>query len=319
MAQQNPVPNPASGAETGAPNSYWINSVRDRVGDRPYWQREQMSGDSVNGVVGAGSVPFRVSNPPIYDEASTNPTSINCAIGGSAQTPIVTGTPTAGQVLVDFNSGELTFSAAPTTGSNNIAVSYQHVAFTDAMVLDALYAGLRAMWPKVGKVYADSEAVINVNTWDYDVPAWAQEPHSEIFGVEIQETGVPTNPYKPLAIWDRVGPTKLQIPGSQAMSISSRIRISGVGPYMRLGDLEPSLYNLPIFYACGYLAAQLELRRLRDDRQPAFSQEATHQPGQMTALSTMYFRQFDRECDRMKHVPTGWKKHIVTTYQRQAY
>jgi hypothetical protein len=187
------------------------------------------------------------------------------------------------------------------------------------MVLDAVYAGLRAMWPKVGKVYADSEATINVNTWDYDVPAWAQEPHSEIFGVEIQENGIPTNPFVPIDTWDRVGPTKLQIPQSQYHAISSKIRISGVGPYARLGDLEPSLYNLPIFYACGVLAGQLELRRARDDRQPAVTAEAAHMPGQMFNLSQFYFRQFDRECDRMKHVPTGWKKKIVTAHNRNAY
>jgi hypothetical protein len=264
MANPNPVPNPVYAAETGLDSSYWINSIRDRIGDRPFWQREQMSGDGTNGVIAAGAVPFRVSSPPIYDEASTPPTSLKVSVGGVAYTVVTTGTPTSGQVLVDFNSGELTFPAAPASGTNNILVSYQKVAFTDAMVLDAVYAGLRAMWPKVGKVYADSEATINVNTWDYDVPAWAQEPHSEIFGVEIQENGIPTNPFVPIDTWDRVGPTKLQIPQSQYHAISSKIRISGVGPYARLGDLEPSLYNLPIFYACGVLAGQLELRRARD-------------------------------------------------------
>lgn len=315
-----PTPQPQSVASSGVPDSQFITDVRRSLGDQPIWLREQQSGDGTNGVNSAAAVPFRVGRPPIYDNTTSN-TPLYVTVGGTSQTVISTGTPGTNQVLVNYENGELTFGAAPASGTNNVLWAYQKVKWTDQAILNALMAGLRAMFPKVGKEYVDTSVTIQVVKWDYQVPVWAQSPGSEIYGVEVQPAGISVVPFRPLAApdWDRIGVNTLHIPESQMYPPNSILRITGRGPYLKLGDLEPQLYELPILYACFSLLAKEEAVRLRDDRMAAASSEGAHAPGQMTNTSGFYKKMFDQELDKVRRVGGGWRKKFITVYQRRRY
>src|SRR5260370_17937273 len=172
MPQAAQVPNPVAADSTGLPDSSWIGKVRDSLEDYPRWLLEQFAGDGINGVSTAGAAPWGIQSPKI-----------NGSSAAGDNTPLVQDTtgpvnyvvvdfptvPTAGQVQVNYDTGEFTFFAAPPNG-HTLNVSYQTCKLPDQSILDALADGLRDMFPAVGKTYSAVNTQTKINKWYFQLP-----------------------------------------------------------------------------------------------------------------------------------------------------
>jgi hypothetical protein len=308
-----PIPSPVAADSTGLPDSQWIASVRDGLEDYPKYTIESWTADGTNGVVGANAAPVSTAKAPINDGSLTvrdNTSAVNFTV-------ITTGTPSATQVLANLNTGELTFNTAPAAG-HAMQWTYQSVKWRDQKILDSLYAGLRAMFPRVGKVYTDTSIFIQVNVWDYTMPLWCQDPRSRIYDVSIRDPGITVEPYRQLPGYRRINNTTIRIPLSQRYSPTANLMIVGWGPYLSLGDMEPQLYELPRWYALSVLLPWKESYRLRQDTMVPLTQEGGQQPTLLTQTGEYYAQRFERELERLKKVMgPGWNLR-VTTYLKYA-
>jgi hypothetical protein len=311
----------AVAAETGLADSYWITQVREALGDRPMPKTNTWTADAVNGVFAAGGTPLVVNPKPIYDQAGGISVGV-APLQGQALVnyPLSTvNPPAAGQVYVDYGAGLVYFNSAPALNSY-VVIGYQYVKFTDQAIINALYAGLRAMFPVVGKVSADTTNTILVNTWDYPLPAFLTDPRSRVLRVDIIATDVMTEPYKPIYDWYRTGIDQITIPRAQAWSPTARIKITGWGPYQWLGDLEPQVSRLPIWYALGVLFGNREGQDRRKDAQVPAAQEAASQQLQQLQMARHYMNLFEQELRRLAKVPgPGTHRRLRTTYDRDNY
>lgn len=307
-----PIPAPVAADNTGLPDSQWISAVRDALEDYPEYTMEVWTADGVNGVVGPNASPLKIAKRPINDGSLT----VRDNTAGTNYTIISSGTPTSTQILANLNTGELQFGAAP-TAANTIQISYQTCKWRDQKILDGLYAGLRAMFPRVGKTYTDTSVNIQVNVWDYTLPLWCQDPRSRINSVMVRDPGILVEPYRELAGgWNRTNLTLLTIPRSQFYSPVANLRIVGWGPYLTLGDLEPQLFHLPVWYALSVLLPKKEAFRLRQDTAVPLVQEGGQQPGLLTQTGDYYLRRFETELERLSKVPgPGMTARIRTTYE----
>ena len=308
----NPIPTPVASDATGLPDSQWVGDVRDALEDYPDPKNESWTADGVGGVFGAGAGPLRLQNKP-YDGTPVG-TYVSVTDNGVAQT-VVTTAPTSGQVQIDYNKRALIFPTAPTS-THTIAVGYYSCTWTDASILTALYAGLRQMFPSVGKTYFDSSIQIQVNKWDYTLPLWAQAPDAQISLVEFQDPSIATEPWRPLNNWARRGLTQLHVPGAQRLSPVAKLRVTGWGGYQQLSDLEPDLYHLPIWYALSVLLPKKEAFRIRQDTMVPLTQEGGQQPGLQVQTGDYYAKRFDAELKQKKRAygPPGSSRPIATTY-----
>lgn len=256
--------------------------------------------------------PLTVSKAPINSGSLL----VRDNTAGTDYTVVTSGSPSATQVLVNYDTGEIQWLTAPTTG-HAIQISYQAVRWTDDSITAALYAGLRAMFPRVGKTYVDTSVSIAVDTWDYTLPVWAQDPRSRVVKVECADPYISIEPFRPLDNWERVGLTQLHIPRSQAYSPIARLRITGWGPYLQLGDLEPQLYELPKWYALGVLLPHQETKRIREDTMVPLTQEGGQAPGLLVQTGDYFARRFEQELDRLARSPgPGLALPIRTVYDR---
>jgi len=317
MPVPQPVPTPAAAPSTGLDDSFWVSELRTLMEDFPLWTGGTKTTDGTSGVVTASSGPYRLTETPVYDRSDL--TSVVVSIGATAYTVIATGTPSGTQVLVNYDTGELTFATAP-AASQTMNVRYQKVRWRDATMVQKLYAGLKAMFPKVGKTYLDTTIPIQVNTWDYELPPWASDPRAKVFKVEVVDPFILTEPFREHRVWKRVGQTLLHIPDAQKYSPAAQLRISGWGPYLRLGDLEPQLYMLPVLYGAGLLLTGAEGKRLRADTAIPLQQEGARPPLANMQGASYYFRLFEQELDRLKRVPgPGNTIKIISTYEKEHY
>ena len=311
-----PIPPPVAADSTGLPDSQWITTVRDGLEDYPEYTIDSWTSDGTNGVVGPNAAPLKTTKRPINDGSLT----VRDNTAGTNFSVILTGTPSATQVLANLNTGELTFLSAP-AAAHAIQISYQAVKWRDQKIEDALYAGVRALFPRVGKTYTDTSVNIQVNVWDYIMPLWAQDPRSRIFNVEIRDPGITVEPYRQLSGgWYRVNLTTIHIPRAQRYSPTANMRIVGWGPYLTLGDLEPQLYDLPVWYALGVLLPKKESFRIRQDTAVPLTQEGGQQPGLQVQTGEYYMQRFERELERLARLPgPGWNIQIRTIYERAAH
>ena len=293
-----PIPSPAAEDSTGLADSSWITRVRDALRDYPAYTIGTWQADGVNGVIGPNAVPLRTDKSPINDGSLL----VYDATTATNYTVITTGSPSAGQVLANYDTGELVFGAAP-AAADAIQISYQWCKWRDQTILDNLYAGLRAMFPRVGKVQEDNSVNIQVNVWDYTLPSFCQDPRSRIYDVQIRDPNVPTEPYHDIAGgWFRKGLTTLHIPQAQRYSPVARLWIYGWGPYLTLGDLEPQLYHLPVLYALGLMMPKQDTYRLRQDAMVPLTQEGGQAPLLMTQSGDHFMKQFETEMERLARV-----------------
>lgn len=308
-----PVPAPVAADSTGLPDSQWITSVRDGLEDYPKYSIDSWTSDGTNGVVGPNAAPLQTTKQPINDGSL----SVRDNTAGINYTIITTGTPTGTQLLANLNTGELTFPSAPASG-HAIQISYQAVKWRDQKIEDALYAGLRAMFPRVGKVYTDTSIFIQVNVWDYIMPIWCQDPRSRIYDISIRDPGITVEPYRQLPGYRRINNTTVRIPDSQWYSPTANLMVVGWGPFLTLGDMEPQLYDLPVWYALSVLLPKRESFRLRQDTMVPLTQEGGQQPTLLTQTGEYYAQRFERELERLKKVMgPGWNLR-VTTYLKYA-
>lgn len=298
----NPVPNPAAADSTGLPDSQWIGDVRDALEDFPRWLLETWTADGVNGVNTAGAAPLGVQFPKINGDSTAN-TPIVTDNGTNVPVVDYPTAPASGQVQVNYDTGELTFFAAPVTG-HTINVTYQTCKWRDKSILTGLMDGLRAIFPVAGKTYTDSSIQLAVNTWDYPLPTWFNDPRSRIISIEIADPYIPTEPFRPAPPGEeRVGLSNLHLPWAQGYSPTARLRIVGWGPYLRLGDLEPQLYNLPIFSALGSLLPKRETKRIREDTIVPAAQLGAAQPTLHMQTGDYWERRFQVALKNLERLP----------------
>lgn len=306
-----PIPAPVAADNTGLPDSQWITAVRDSLEDYPEYQPETWTADGTNGVVGPNAAPLKLGSRPINDGSLVvrdNTAAVNYGV-------ITSGTPTSSQVLANLNTGELTFLTPP-PASDVIQISYQKCKWRDQKIEDALYAGLRAMFPRVGKVYSDTSTTIQVNVYDYTLPVWAQDPRSRVQNIEIRDPGISIEPYRQMVGgFYRVNLTTIHIPRAMFYSPTANLRIIGWGPYLQLGDLEPQLFHLPVWYALSVLLPKKEAFRIRQDTMVPLTQEGGQSPGILTQTGDYYLKRFEAELERLSKVPgPGQVAPIRTVY-----
>src|SRR5438105_15239251 len=103
------VPTPVSADSTGLPDSQWITDVRAALRDYPQPVNDTWTADGVGGVFGASSAPLALSKGPIYDGSPVGTyVKVTDVTGSTNYTVITTGTPSASQVLIDYNQRTLT-------------------------------------------------------------------------------------------------------------------------------------------------------------------------------------------------------------------
>jgi hypothetical protein len=172
------------------------------------------------------------------------------------------------------------------------------------------------MFPRVGKVYTDTSVNIQINIWDYTLPLWCQDPRSRVYDIEIRDPGITVEPYSQLVGGhDRVNLTTVHIPRAMFYSPTANLRIVGWGPYLQLGDLEPQLFALPVWYALSVLLPKKEAFRLRQDTAVPLTQEGGQAPGLMVQTGDYYLKRFEAELERLSKVPgPGSNQRIRTTY-----
>jgi hypothetical protein len=315
----NPVPVPGAADSTGLPESSWIADVRDALEDFPRWLLEQTTADGINGVSTAGAAPISVQFPKINGSATAGDnTPLVQDFTSSTNFTVVDypTAPTSGQVQVNYDTGELTFNTPP-TNQHVLNVSYQTCKWRDKSILSGLLDGLRAMFPICGKTYLDTSIQIIVDKYDYQLPSWFNDPRSKIISIEIADPYIPTEPFRPAPPGeDRIGLGLLHLPWSQSYSPTARLRIVGWGPYLRLGDLEPQLYNLPIYYALGVLLPKRETKRIREDTLVPLAQLGSAQPTLHMQTGDYWARRFTLAQDNLARLP-GPTNHRPWASMRQ--
>ena len=317
-----PVPAPVAADSTGLPDSVWITKVRDALRDYPKGTTETWTADGTNGVVGYTGAPLTAAKPPINITgdilSGTSTLLIRDATSGQVYTVVTSGTPSATQVLVNHDTGEIQWASAPIAG-HIIQYGYQFCRWTDQSIINALYDGLRAMFPRVGKTYTDTSIPIQVNQWDYNLPIWFQDPRSKLTSLEIADPYIPTEPFRPApAGFRRVGLTTLHLPWAQRFSPVARLRVHGWGPYLTLGDLEPQLHDLPIWSALGTLLPKQETKRIREDTMVPLAQSGGQAPGLNMQTGDYFTRRFEAAMAILARTPVQ-SLSMATVYQMRRY
>ena len=317
-----PIPAPVAADSTGLPDSRWITSARDYLTDWPAAKTETWTADGTNALFGSvSSSPVSCLYPPLNGTAADgNPPQFRDNTAAINYTVIDSGTPTGTQVLVNYNTGEYQFATAPAV-NDLIQIKYQSCRWTDTSILAALYDGLRAMFPRVGKTYVDIATQIQTNQWDYTLPLWFADPRSRLLSVEVQDPYTTIEPWKPApGGFRRVGLNQIHFPWAQRYGPTARIRIQGWGPYLQLGDLEPQLYDLPLWYALGALLPHKEAKRIREDTMVPLTGAGGVQPGIGLQTGDYFARRFEaamlilaRQPGPMPGLP------LMTVYQARRY
>lgn len=317
------VPAPVAADATGLTDAQWIADVRDALEDFPRWLLEQTVADGVNGVNTAGAAPISIQFPKINGSAAAgdNTPLITDITGPQVYTVVdYPAIPTGTQVQVNYDTGELLWATAPVVG-HTLQASYQTCKWRDKSILTGLVDGLRAMFPVVGKTYTDNSIQIAVNQWDYQLPHWFNDPRSRIISIEVNDLNIPTQPYQPAPPGEeRVGLGILHLPWAQHFGPTAKLRIVGWGPYLKLADLEPQLYNLPIYYALGVLLPKRETKRIREDTLVPVAQLGAAQPTLHMQTGDYWARRFDAALANLARLPGPTSRRPwASKYQRMRY
>lgn len=98
--------------------------LREFAGDPGLLVRELLSGD-------ASALTFYLKSPPLLGDATV------VTVGGAARTEVAAA-PGATEYTLNDATGQLTFGAAPASGTDNVVASYYSVEMPDATVTEAL-------------------------------------------------------------------------------------------------------------------------------------------------------------------------------------
>lgn len=292
----------------GTSDSVFVQKLRDFMEDPPLFTPEQLS---ANGT----STEYRLSQFPIYD----GDPNLTITVGGTSQTLVSdrTALTAVNKVFVDYESGWLFWPTAfpPPAGTNNVQIRHSKVRWRDAKMLDALYAGLKAMFPRRWQLKVDTSIALGINLWDYTLPGndWF-DPMTRLYSVEVQQVPAAYERFQPLQNWRRVGLNLIQIPYSQMYTPGATLRLSWCGPYGSLGDLESQVEQLPLWYAKGYLLSNKETVRVRFDQANTSAEgQQMNQPGISQNAGTFFLRQFETELARLtRPMPVGPVSYTYT-------
>jgi hypothetical protein len=166
-------------------------------------------------------------------------------------------------------------------------------------MLNALYAGMKAMFPRVWQVKTFVFQAV-VNQWEYSLPNDFLDPRASIFRVEWQEIPFGTERYHRGPSFFSVGLNLIHIPWSQTLTPGANIRVHFAAPYQSLSELEPQVQHLPIWYAKGKLLMDKEVLRSRYDMGPVAQNEQQYPPGTSQNAGIYHMQQFERELDRLQ-------------------
>lgn len=293
---------PITASSAGTSDLLFVQRCRDFLEDQPLFSPEQISSNGT-------STEYRVSQFPILD----NDTQLSIKVGATSQTLVAdrAGLASANQVYVDYESGWLFWNTAPTSGTNNIQIRKSRVRWRNEKILDALGAGLRAMFPVVWQTQTDTSIAMSVNQWDYTLPTIFNDPRICLYEVEVLVVPQAYERYQPIGRWRRVGNTILQLPTSQYYPPGSTVRLTFAGPYQSLADLEDQLLQLPLWYAKGVLISNKEIVRVRFDSASATQDQQTAPVGSLQNAGTFFLRQFETELARL-HRPMPMAPPLVT-------
>lgn len=205
----------------------------------------------------------------------------------------------AGQCYVEYDTGYVYFaSAADPLLGGGLTVTHYRVRWLDRRMLNALYAGLKAMFPRIW-AYKTFTFTLNVNQWEYQLPSDFYDPRCCIFRVEVQDIPFATERYHRINSWFLTAYNVIHIPWSQAFSPGARVRVHYAGPYTSLAELEPQVQHLPLWYAKGKLLLDKEVLRVRYDLGPVTVNEQQHPPGASANAGIYHLRQFEAELERL--------------------
>lgn len=281
-------------ANNGNTDAFFIAEVRRILRDQPVWYGESQPTDGTTGALTAGSKPFRLQRSPIILNSAT----VTAPTG--TWVPVYNVTPTAGQVEIVSDTGEVIFPSAPVTGT--LAVTYQAVKFSDQQILDALTDGLNMLWPDVWNPSVNTTTIaISPTIYEYALSAVATfgDPRVILRSVEFAPpSGIIR--YIKTSLWRQVEDTVAPLlVFSRLPPVASTVRLSYVVPFTTLSQPPTQTMNLPVYFAVARLLLDQETMRSRSDDLPALTGEGAQQYGASINTSQYWMQQFSTQLVRM--------------------
>lgn len=217
-------------------------------------------------------------------------------------------------VNINTDTGEIIFILAPPTGT--LSLRYQASRFSDQAITDALYEGMRSMYPDFWQPAIDTSIQLNANTFEYTLPAVFQDPRVVLMRVEIRyPSGIIQ--YTDVKDWDYTQGNdyitfySLRTPGST-------LRLTYNAQYTALADLETQIMHLPVYYAVARLLADAEAQRSRQDELVPVTQEGGSQPGNAERISDFWMNKYESERQRLARNP-AIRTHVFRRSRTRAW
>lgn len=271
----------AFGSEAGTSDRVFTSRLRSLLRDLPVAANEQSNGDGT-------STLFQLSKIPVFDDANTIVTVSGLVVPIVRSRSLLNAT----NCYLEFDTGMLIFGTAPPATANVVAIQHTKVRWSEGTLLQSLEGGLRMLFPAQFRLAVDTSLTLQVNTWDYTLPNAFWDPRVRIISVKVRE--VPSSVNRPIAIsgFNRRGLNILEIPTSQRYTPGATVFIEYTAPYRSLSELEPQLYDLPLWYAAGQLLGFDEARRTNVATQSPAAEASANPPGYMQNTGAWYMTQF---------------------------
>lgn len=289
------------GGEAGVSDQTFVQRLRELLRDYPVPANEQANGNNT-------SANFQLQKIPIYDDKY-----VSVMVGGVV-VPLVGSRDAvgAGNCFIDYNSGMLIFGTPPVTGSNNITIQHQRVRWSNSVLWESLQGGLRQLFPAIFKRALDTSITMQVNQWLYTLPLDFWDSDVQIISAAIQEVPASVNRPIPISGVYRMGLRQIQVPTSQRFTPGATLFLEYKAPFRSLSELEPSLYDLPLWYAAGQLLGFDEARRTRMDTQTPAAESSANPPGYLQNSGAWFMTQFQRVLAQKTGPPTRMPRPIST-------
>lgn len=271
----------AFGSEAGTSDRVFSNRLRQLLRDLPVAANEQTNGDGVTTL-------FQLQKVPVYDDSNTIMT-----VNGLPLPIVRSRSNLAGNnCYLEFDTGTVIFGTAPPVGQNNIAVQKTRVRWAESTLIESLTGGLRQLFPAQFKLAVDTSITLQVNQWDYTLPQAFWDPRVRIISVSTREVPSSVNRVIQISGFSRRGLNTIEIPTSQWYTPGATVFIEYTAPYRSLSELEPQLYDLPLWYAAGQLLGFDEARRTVVATQSPAAEASANPPGYQQNTGAWYMTQF---------------------------
>jgi hypothetical protein len=269
------------GAEAGTSDRTFTQRLRQLLRDLPVSANEQANGD------GASTL-FQLTKIPIYDDSNTVVTVAGNSLPIVRQRVLLN----AGNCFLEFDTGMLIFGTPPPASPNVVAIQKTRVRWAEGTLLQSLEGGLRMLFPNQFRLAVDTSITLQVNQWDYTLPNAFWDPRVRIISVATREIPASVNRVIPISGFTRRGLNTIEIPSSQRYTPGSNVFIEYTAPYRSLSELEPQLYDLPLWYAAGQLLGFDEARRTNVATQSPAAEASANPPGYQQNTGAWYMTQF---------------------------